>query len=147
MPFKHRVIGSNPIRGITASKGYRMSKKFITMEECALKHNDILPNYIEAPDGWAVLIDRLCSAIKRKIGCVVFVKATQVKEKFGGLRFYFDFVILDDAPKELIDRAKVRVKRLLAAAENMSFHTCQACGLPGKLIKRDGWYVTVCNDH
>ena len=48
-------------------------------------------------DGWYDLIDTLCSCIQRRVDYKGGnqVEATQVKTKFGGLRFYTDCV--DDA--------------------------------------------------
>jgi hypothetical protein len=55
----------------------------------------------------------------------------QIKEKFGGLRFYIGGG--DEAIFERINEA-----------ERESYHTCETCGRPGQL-RGDGWMVTICN--
>ena len=57
----------------------------------------------------------------------------QVKEKFGGLRFY-------------INAASDAVWKRIAQAEEESYETCETCGQPGKL-RRIGWWKTLCDEH
>jgi len=68
-------------------------------------------------DGWFVLIDRLCAAISAdvKAGNSSPVVVTQVKEKFGRLRFRFRGG--DDG-----------IRHLVRLAENLSETTCEICG-------------------
>src|ERR1043166_7146595 len=71
-------------------------------------------------DGWYTLIDVLCSKIQHYIDDPIRqeieqVVAFQVKEKFGGLRFY-------------IGSAPDRVHRYIEFAEAMSYHICEECG-------------------
>lgn len=61
------------------------------------------------------------------------VVATQVKEKFGGLRFYFSGG--DDY-----------IEGLVQMAELMSERTCEICGDKGKHYS-GGWIKTLCNKH
>jgi len=58
------------------------------------------------------------------------VVAEQVKEKFGGLRFYYR------GGDDVIDG-------MLQMAESMSYVTCEECGSPAKSTT-DGWIVTNC---
>ena len=53
----------------------------------------------------------------------------QVKEKFGGLRFY-----INATPEQF---------KLVMAAEAKSFKTCEECGERGK-TRGDGWIRTLC---
>jgi hypothetical protein len=57
----------------------------------------------------------------------------QIKEKFGGLRFYIGGG--SDAIFNRIDQA-----------EKESFKTCEVCGEPGKSTN-DGWVRTLCTRH
>ncbi len=57
----------------------------------------------------------------------------QVKEKFGGLRFY-----ADGGSSEL--QAQIEL------AEAMSYRTCETCGAPG-VPRRGGWIRTLCDAH
>lgn len=61
------------------------------------------------------------------------VVATQVKEKYAGLRFYYDGG--DEYIQGLVDMA-----------ESMSLRTCEACGKPGKQ-RGTGWIYTACDEH
>ena len=59
--------------------------------------------------------------------------AVQVKEKFGGLRFY-------------VQAATDEHYRYITFAESMSYRTCEDCGAPGKTYT-DGWHTTLCDVH
>ena len=59
--------------------------------------------------------------------------ASQVKEKFGGLRFY-------------VNGATDKHWNYISVAENMSYRTCEECGAPGKRYT-DGWHRTLCDIH
>ena len=58
----------------------------------------------------------------------------QVKEKFGGLRFYVNC------------RKEEAIRQRIGAAAEESFRTCEVCGQPGKL-REDGWIKTLCDLH
>ena len=55
---------------------------------------------------------------------------TQIKEKFGGLRFY-----VGDGTKSIHSR--------IYEAEDLSFSLCELCGRKGTM-RSDGWMVTLC---
>lgn len=59
--------------------------------------------------------------------------ATQVKEKFGGLRFY-------------VSGASDKQYNYISFAESMSYRTCEECGAQGRLYT-DGWHKTLCSVH
>jgi len=59
--------------------------------------------------------------------------AVQVKEKFGGLRFY-------------VQAATDKHYNYISFAESMSYVTCEECGAPGKRYT-DGWHTTLCDIH
>jgi len=92
----------------------------------------------ECSDGWYPLINLLCREIQwhidknAKEGTTQFV-ASQVKEKYGGLRFYGDGG--DD-----------KIRNFIWFAESMSTITCEKCGAPGKRRGR-GWIYTACDAH
>jgi hypothetical protein len=58
----------------------------------------------------------------------------QVKEKFGGLRFY-------------INGALNEVHKRISQAENLSYETCEKCGEKGELRTNIGWHTTLCDKH
>lgn len=87
----------------------------------------------ECEDGWFSLIDRLAAKItaldeaqKREP-----TVALQVKEKFGGLRFYTSGFTYADVEIEI------------CIAENESYVTCEVCGKPGE-SNNAGWIKTLC---
>jgi hypothetical protein len=57
----------------------------------------------------------------------------QVKEKFGGLRFYIN---------EGSDEMHARISK----AEDLSYETCEVTGKPGQLRTDIGWYTTLCEE-
>jgi hypothetical protein len=67
-------------------------------------------------------------------------RLAQVKEKFGGLRYYCMVGIDNRLPHD----ASARVHALVAMAEEKSYHLCEACGGEGQLRTRFGWMKTLC---
>lgn len=66
----------------------------------------------------------------------------QVKEKFGGLRFYVGYV--DDDSED----AKARREQssdAIRAAEEVAWKTCERCGKPGHTTGK-GYIATVCSE-
>ena len=78
--------------------------------------------------GWAKFINNLYDAKPRR------VMVTQVKEKFGGLRFY-----ISGAPEWYHD--------LIWHYELESKKVCEECGKPGKMRPDLGWIKTFCDEH
>lgn len=77
--------------------------------------------------GWDKLIFPLKDAAE-----ATGAKVLQVKEKFGGLRFY-----VADAPRWLED--------MIDQMERLSYHVCERCGKEGKLRQGD-WLKTLCEE-
>ena len=89
---------------------------------------------ITCGDGWYNIIDTLCHNIQSHVvskGDSASTEATQVKEKYGGLRFYYD------GGNELI-------RGLVFMAESLSCCTCEECGSPG-MQNEKGWIHTLCD--
>lgn len=87
---------------------------------------------IECSEGWKHLYQPLIEYCEEHK-----ITVTQIKEKFGGLRFYVDDVP-EDRRKELYD--------MIADAERESYETCEVCGEPG-ISRSDGWIKTLCEKH
>jgi hypothetical protein len=90
--------------------------------------------------GWWPILQALCSNIQhylnwknRESEVVPQVVVTQIKEKFGGLRFYYDGG--DD-----------RVQGMVSMAESWADKSCETCGAPGTSGGR-GWIKTLCPTH
>lgn len=92
---------------------------------------------ISCGDGWYGILDRLCEKLSA-LDCGVSV--FQVKQKFGGLRFYVD--IDQEAKDECYDE----VHALIRAAERESTQTCEKCGAEGSPRTIGGWMTTLCSD-
>lgn len=94
----------------------------------------------ECGDGWHPIVFSLCSNIQtyldwvnRKETVVQQVVADQVKEKFGGLRFYYT-------------GGDERIMGLVSMAESWAAQTCEVCGARGRL-RGKGWLYTACDTH
>lgn len=93
----------------------------------------------ECGDGWYHLIDTLCGSIQGEVNWInrLFADfnysctAVQVKEKYGGLRFYYEFTyasdLSDDQMKVLIGSMD-RISGMTSFAERISQTTCENCG-------------------
>ena len=90
---------------------------------------------LEVGDGWYWLIDKLCYQIQRDIDLNNDhhqIIATQVKEKFGGLRFYIESG--SDEQYSFID-----------FAETLSYFICEECGSTEEVFQnKTGWIKTTC---
>lgn len=61
------------------------------------------------------------------------VVVAQIKEKFGGLRFYYD-------------GGDVHIGGMVRMAESWAAHSCEECGSPGTSGGK-GWIKTLCPTH
>ena len=88
--------------------------------------------------GWVPILERLASDLKAMgwDGSVA-----QIKEKFGGLRFYAN--LRGSVPEEQHEAAWQRIRD----AEAESYKTCEDCGAPGSTGPRPGrrWILTLCD--
>jgi hypothetical protein len=99
-------------------------------------------------EGWWLIVDLLCMHIQEHINWanrnagrypnkgyepVEQVVVAQIKEKFGGLRFYYD-------------GGDEYVRGLVTMAELWAGRTCEVCGERGS-IGGDGWVTTLCPTH
>lgn len=74
----------------------------------------------EAPEGWHPLVRALLGKLADVPGWSSD-RIEQIKEKFGGLRFYYSRSNLPAA-------SEARIERLIRAAEEQSATTCTRCG-------------------
>lgn len=94
-------------------------------------------------NGWYKILDELCSQLDLlRRTAKIHIVADQVKEKFGGLRFYFHI----SAPKKS-QLWYDTVYDVVSKAENESRYVCEICGKPGELKSDSGWYSTLCEKH
>jgi hypothetical protein len=93
--------------------------------------------------GWWPIIENLCANVQHHTDwwnknretrpVVEQVIVNQIKEKFGGLRFYYSGG--DDT-----------VAGMVTMAESWADHSCETCGAPGK-SREGGWIKTLCDTH
>ena len=126
-----------------------MIDEFLRKRWPELMANDQLE--ISILPGWIPVIDRLCRSITEVLNENPGVRVTvhQVKEKFGGLRFYatVDSATMDEC--QLCDEhipASTRIYELIKRAEREADFICETCGAPGKKVTR-GWIKTACDKH
>jgi hypothetical protein len=92
--------------------------------------------YRQCGPGWNRLINPLVLRAT-EIGARVDV----IKEKYGGLRFYW-------TPEDNGDtKAEIELEDMVRQAEEESFHTCEMCGAAGNLMLKGSWYKTLCPEH
>ena len=95
----------------------------------------LIPFGFECRDGWYWLIDQLCSSIQNYIDWndKEQVVATQVKEKFGTLRFY-------------VRGGDEYTSGMIWLAEAMSRNVCELCGSTKDIGQTSGWIMTSCKE-
>ena len=90
--------------------------------------------FFDCGDGWYDLINDLSEKIEPILEEKSIIYATQVKEKYGTLRFY-----LSMETQEISD--------LIRKAEEESGYICEVCGKPGMITNEFGWIATLCDVH
>lgn len=91
---------------------------------------------LDCGNGWYTLIDKLCEQLQFDIDKNDYpqVEAVQVKEKFGGLRFY-------------INSGNRKQFAMIHLAESLSFSICERCGKFSSEVENkpiNGWYKSLC---
>jgi len=94
----------------------------------------------ECGDGWFQIIYDLSVAIEEQaeklkadgVPMEQLPSVCQVKEKFGGLRYYVNNLFGD-------------IDKLIDAAEVQSQQTCDVCGGPAQCQYVNDWLRTICN--
>lgn len=69
-----------------------------------------------------------------------YVRAFQVKQKLGGLRFY----IGRPQPPNVLG---IELNDIITRGEERAAVTCEVCGAPGQLCEIRNWYNTLCPIH
>jgi hypothetical protein len=121
-----------------------MSDEFEKYDAFAKQMEERFPNMFTEPyggfcvgEGWWPIVENLCRHIQHHIdwkrGTCSQVTVNQIKEKFGGLRFYYSGG--DD-----------EISGMVSMAESWAGHSCETCGAPGK-SREGGWIKTLCDHH
>jgi len=126
------------------------------IKKLAEKHPLVFANmsetaYSDIPDGWMNLVDELCSKLTPLLvesyakyplnedEYMIGITIDQIKEKFGGLRFYCSFLTEDS---DLWDKATV----IIDEYEKKSYDICQITGKHGTLRSKQMPIVTLCDE-
>lgn len=94
--------------------------------------------YIECEEGWSKLISNLADVLETYVKFSVpedlkeQIFAVQVKQKFGGLRFYMSH----ETPY---------INGAISLAERQSYCTCEVCGNSGSEQTIRGWIQVLCD--
>ena len=127
---------------------------------------------LECGDGWYDIINTLCQDVEMIIGKKdIKVIADQVKQKFGGLRFYYHVEYTPSWFSKLCNKTRniaynhmwgrvynkmrdfrqkffkstiEKISDAIGDAEGKSYITCESCGAPGKR-SGSGWVTTLCD--
>lgn len=89
----------------------------------------------ECGDGWFDILVDLCEELESLVvehNSKTPFEVIQVKEKFGGLRFYTTW-------------GTNKIWDAISKAESLSLETCEVCGKPGK-PNGEGWITTLCDE-
>lgn len=106
---------------------------------------DTYPTIVEDPrcdisvdEGWHKLVETLVQDLLSlpDLTC----KVAQIKEKFGGLRFYHDGIGGSDRTKRIANA-------LISQAERDSSYICVNCGERGYVRNDLGWVLPLCKTH
>lgn len=118
---------------------------------------------IECGLGWFELLNNGCYFLDKIYHATgIKVIAQQVKEKFGGLRFYYgteypeefclhfgteekDWTKKQKESEHRHSTFRNRIEAIISAMEGASYTTCDCCGKPGK-PRGGNWIVTSCED-
>lgn len=96
----------------------------------------------DLPNGWrkafGLQMVKELDKILRKANYQNEYRITQIKEKYGGLRWYDNGV-----PKTIFKK----YCKWLAKYEKLSEHTCLVCGKPGEIDCTQYWLIPLCDKH
>lgn len=89
---------------------------------------------VSIEDGWMPIIEQLCKSIQHHVDTTGMkqVEVVQIKEKFGGLRFY-------------TTHADDEVMAMINEAEHKADKTCERCGAEGEVRNSKPWIKTLCD--
>lgn len=99
--------------------------------------------YCDVKPGWACIVLDLNAALAE---LSPDYEIYQVKEKFGGLRYYAQ--PSQEWWEDADDESRQKFRNLIDEAERLAEVTCDLCGEPGETVKVSPyWLATRCPDH
>ena len=110
-----------------------------------LSQDSMVESAVKAYKGWADLIIELDRHLRY---ISPDYEVFQVKEKFGGLRYYANYVPREGETVEQQMVGRQIFNRLIDETCARSLHHCYVCGAEGRRwIEETGWIYTACRDH
>jgi len=102
---------------------------------------------IDCGDGWYKILEMLCFQLQFDTDRNNYpqVEATQVKEKFGGLRFYY-IILASDKKDKYRERHCGAIDGMISFTEFLSQETCEICGSMENVIQTKGWIKSLCKN-
>ena len=97
---------------------------------------------LDVGDGWYNLLDTCFEELSKYP-----VTLEQVKEKFGKLRLYYNWMGSEEIPQDEFDVMEKEVYLIVDKYETISGTVCEVCGNKGELRVELGWITTLCNEH
>ena len=114
------------------------------MEELKEQYPSLLRVPFECGEGWHDVLSQLCAQLQAiKEVTEISITATQIKEKYGTLRFYYS----TDMDSNVAGEPNVWwsiICSVVSAAENKTEHICEVCGEFGKTITINSFLTTLC---
>jgi hypothetical protein len=104
-------------------------------DQILMRFVDGYDDYISVGAGWGGLVKECHDTL------VAFdpnYRIYQIKQKFGGLRYYV---------KPSIDALVYRTSAIIAPFEKRSYMVCEVCGADGNLRVKNRHYQTLCAEH
>jgi len=94
------------------------------------KFHSFYKDYFPVGEGWRKIVDKLVDDI---IKIAPDTEITQIKEKYGTLRFYCS------------GDGWYNIRKLINKAEDESGKTCERCGAKENVTTKGGWILTLCD--
>lgn len=116
----------------------RLRALMITTEnlnKILLKHNHLYFSGVECLSGWN---DLILECHEKLLSIDNNYKICQIKEKFGGLRYYFDTCKVPSVWEDM--------HHIVSEYERESKTICENCGKTGSALTLDNWMKTFCQE-
>lgn len=92
-------------------------------------------------EGWNTSLVAACDSIDALLGDEkAGFHFSQIKEKYGSARYYFEAESLDFEVEQ-------RIQDQLDKAELATESTCMLCGAPACIENHGGWFLCLCDVH
>ena len=118
------------------------------------------PEFSDISKGWLPLLTQMLTDIDRLLDDdhAARFRVKQIKGKFGSMRFYWALGDEQTTVKRILGEPGKRLecgptnpsplflqlRQRVAAAQQVSGETCEACSRPASIDRHDGWLYALC---